>query len=306
MPTVAQSLLSVLTRRYPLYSGAIRVANHAWLRALGGTDEELIWAKVKGGRVLCNLNDLVGRTAYYLGDLDPKISWICTQIVRPGDTVLDIGANVGIVSLWLSKLVGNQGKVHAFEPNPELQKLFHQTVQRNRISNLTLHPVALGTTAGQMELRILADNTGSGSLILDYNQPDCRTTTVQVQTLDSIMDREKIGAVRFIKIDVEGFEAEVFRGGSRLFESIRPQAILFESVDEQENKLSKRPVFRILQDAGYGFLSIPKCRFRMHLEHIDTDQIDHQGATDFLAVQKNNEYEQIAAAVKARSNSRSR
>ena len=299
MPTISQSLFALLARRYPLYSGGIRFANHPLVRKLGRTGEDLVWANVKGGKVLCNLNDLVGRTAFYTGDLDRKISWICAKIVRPGDTVLDIGANVGIVSLWLSKLVGDRGKVHAFEPNPELQRLFHQTLQRNRVANITLHPVALGTAAGQLELRILADNSGSGSLVQNYNGEDCRTTTVQVETLDSIMAKEEIKAIRFVKIDVEGFEAEVFRGGSHLLESIRPQAILFESVDEHNGQLSNRPVFKILQAAGYGFFAIPKCRFRMHLKGVDTNRADDQGITDFLAVQKNADFEQIAAEVKA-------
>jgi hypothetical protein len=152
-----------------------------------------------------------------------------------------------------------------------------------------------------MELRIQAGNTGSGSLIIDYGQTDCRTTTVQVETLDSIIQKDRIETIRFIKIDVEGFEAEVFRGASRVLKSVRPQAILFESVDENTSKLRDRPVFEILQASGYRFLAIPKCRFRMHLEHIDPNRTDNQGITDFLAVQKNDEFDQIAAAVNARS-----
>jgi len=302
MPTISQSLVAVFTRRYPLYSGGIRFTSHPLIRKLGDDSEDLVWANVKGGHVLCNLNDLVGRTAFYTGDLDRKVSWICEKIVRPGDTVLDIGANVGIVSLWLSKLVGQHGKVHAFEPNPALQKLLTQTLQRNGISNVSLHPVALGTTSGQMELRILPGNTGSGSLVLEYDQTNCQTTTVRVATLDSIVEKEGIKTVRLIKIDVEGFEAQVLQGGERLLQSVRPQAILFEVVDHSGKPLSERPVFQILQAAGYGFFAIPKCRFRMHVTRVDPNLSDDQGLTDFLAVQKNADFEPIATAVNARSN----
>lgn len=299
MPTISQSLLAVLTRRYPLYSGGIRFANHALMQKLGGTEDDLVWARVKGGEVLCNLNDLVGRTAFYTGDLDRKISWVCARIVQPGDTVLDIGANVGIVSLWLAKLVGNNGKVHAFEPNPELQKLLHQTIQHNHAGNICPHPVALGSKPGQLDLRIQETNTGSGSLILDYGLMNCRVVKVPVQTLDSIVAREKIATIRLIKIDVEGFEAEVLRGGSHVFESLRPQAVLFEFVEKCEGRLSDQPVFKILQDAGYGFFAIPKCRFRMYLEAFDPNRPNDQGITDFLAVQKNGDFTEIATAVRA-------
>src|ERR1035441_10388403 len=131
MPGLRQSLLAALTRRYPLYSGGIRLANHSVIRRIGGTSNELVWSRVNGGEVLGRLDDLVGRTAFYTGDLDRKISWVCARIVKPRDTVLDIGANIGIVSLWLSKLVGEKGRVHAFEPNPELCKLLEQTIHRN-------------------------------------------------------------------------------------------------------------------------------------------------------------------------------
>ena len=301
MPTISQSLLAILTRRYPLYSGGIRFANHALIQKLGGTGDDLAWARVKGGEVLCNLNDLVGRTAFYTGDLDRKISWVCARIVKPGDTVLDIGANVGIVSLWLAKLVGNNGKVHAFEPNPELQQLLNQTIQRNHADNICPHPVALGSKPGQLELRILENNTGSGSLILDYRLMNCRVVKVPVQTLDSIVVREKITAIRLMKIDVEGFEAEVLRGGSHVLESVRPQAVLFEFVDKCEGRLSDQPVFKILLEAGYGFFAIPKCRFQMYLESFDPNRTNDDGITDFLAVQRNGDFKGIARAVRAKN-----
>jgi len=256
--------------------------------------------RVNGGEVLCNLNDLVGRTAFYTGDLDRKISWVCSRIVKPGDTVLDIGANVGIVSLWLAKLVGDKGKVHAFEPNPELQKLLNKTIQRNNAFNIHSHPVALGSKPGQMELRVLESNTGSGSLIFDYDLTKCCIIPVPVQTLDSIVAKEKIETIRLIKIDVEGFEGEVLRGGSHVLESVRPQAVLFEFIDKSEGRLSDQPVFKILQQAGYGFFAIPKCRFRMYLEHFDPNRTNDQGFTDFLAVQKNGCFQEIAAAVRAK------
>jgi FkbM family methyltransferase len=300
MPNLKQSLLAILTRCYPLYSGGIRFTNHPLIQKLGGTGVELVWARVKGGKVLCNLNDLVGRTAFYSGDLDRKISWVCSRIVKPGDTVLDIGANVGIVSLWLARLVGRQGKVHAFEPNPELLRLLNQTLERNRVGNICVHPVALGPNPGEMQLRVLANNTGSGSLILHHDQKNCAVVPVPVATLDSIVVREEVKAIRLVKIDVEGFEAEVFHGATHVLNSIRPQAILFEFIGSRAGALSDQPVFKILHAAGYAFFAIPKCRFKMYLERFDPGHANHQGFTDFLAVQQNDGFKEIAAAVGAK------
>ena len=110
MPSLRQSLLATLLRRYPLYSGAGTLANSKLVATLAGTSHESVWCPTSGGDVLAPLHDYVGRAAYYCGDLDPKISWVCKKLVNPGDTVCDIGANIGIVTLLLSRLVGNAGK----------------------------------------------------------------------------------------------------------------------------------------------------------------------------------------------------
>ena len=250
--------------------------------------------------MLARLDDLVGRTAFYTGDLDPKISWVCARIVKPGDTVVDIGANIGIVSLWLSKLVGPTGRVHAFEPNPELCEVLSQAIRRNQASNIRPHAVALGARTEQMDLRIRSGNTGSGSLVQRDGLRDYKVFSVPVRTLDSVVAEERIESIRLIKIDVEGFEAEVFQGGLRTLQTTRPQAILFEFVERWEGRLSDQPVFQILQGAGYGFFSIPKCQFRMYVERCDPESENRPGMTDYLAVRKDQGFEQIAAAVKAR------
>ena len=122
-----------------------------------------------GGTLLAPLDDYVGRAAYYVGDLDRKITWLCGQIVQPGDTVLDVGANIGLVTLWLSHLVGPQGRVHAFEPQPDLQDLLQQTLERNDTKNVSLHRFALGSQPGEMELCIPDGNASRPSLVRKRN-----------------------------------------------------------------------------------------------------------------------------------------
>ncbi len=228
MPTIRQSLIASLTRLYPLYSGCGTFANKPFVQMLAGTSSERLWSRVPGGEVLAPLNDYVGRAAFYVGDLDRKITWICNQIVRPGDTVLDIGANIGMVTLWLSKLVGENGKVHAFEPNPELQKMLEETFAHNSVANVCLHRTALGSEQGLLELRIPRVNAGAASLARNQSLSDCDVVKVPVKPLSKIVAEEDIKSIRLIKIDVEGFEAEVFKGGQEVLSSIRPEAILFE------------------------------------------------------------------------------
>jgi FkbM family methyltransferase len=300
VPTLRQSLVASLTRLYPFYSGCGTFANKPFVQRLAGATTEHVWCHVPGGEVLAPLHDYVGRAAFYVGDLDRKITWICAQIVKSGDTVLDIGANIGLVSLCLSKLVGDKGTVHAFEPNPALQTLLRETLARNRAFNVRLHPIALGAEQGQLKLRIPKWNMGAASLSRNKDLPewDCDVQEVPVSRLSDIVAQETIRSIRFIKIDVEGFEAEVFRGGQDVLREIRPEVILFEMNGRlSEEAVSDQPVIKILHDFGYEFLSVPKCLFRMHLKRFTPGVNNQPTGNDFLAVLKGECYEKVAKLV---------
>jgi FkbM family methyltransferase len=299
MPTTRQSLVASLTRLYPFYSGCGTFANKPFIQKIAGTSNDCVWSKVPGGEILAPLNDYVGRAAFYVGDLDRKITWICEQVVRPGDTVLDIGANIGMVTLWLSTLVGKSGKVHAFEPNPELQKILAEMLNYNQVSNVRLHPVALGAEQSSLELRIPKVNAGAASLIRNRDLMDCDAVTVPVRTLSEIVNEEGIKSIRLIKIDVEGFEPEVFKGGQEVLSKIRPEAILFELNEKLEGSVRDQPVIKLLSDFGYGFFSVPRCLFKMHLECFDPNTSTVLNGNDFLAAPKGECYENIAKLVNA-------
>jgi FkbM family methyltransferase len=299
MPTIRQRIVASLTRRYPLYSGCGTFASHPVIQTLAGTSNERLWSSVPGGKVLASLDDYVGRAAFYVGDLDRKITWICSQIVRQGDTVLDIGANIGMVTIALSSLVGKTGKVHSFEPNPELQKVLEKTLEYNQITNVHIHPVALGAEQGSLELRIPKDNKGAASLIRNRDLTECEVIDVPILPLSKIVSQENIKSIRLIKIDVEGFEAEVLKGASQILKTIRPEAILFELNESFVGLPREQPVFKILSEMDYEFFVIPRCLFRMHLKYFDLNNSSLLEGHDFLAVPKGESYENIGKLVNA-------
>jgi FkbM family methyltransferase len=204
-----------------------------------------------------------------------------------------------LVTLLLSKLVGENGQVHAFEPNPQLQQTLEKTFRHNQISNVCLHPVALGSEASQMTLRVPQGNAGAASLIRSAKRNNCDVFEVPIKTLSQVVAQEKIKSIRLIKIDVEGFEAEVFKGGQDILEFIRPGAILFELNEKSNQPVSERPVIKILHEAGYGFFSIPKCIFRMRLERFEASQSSQLVGHDLLAVTRGECYERTARIVNA-------
>lgn len=291
-PTFRQVLASLVTRRYPLYSGCGRIANHPWLEKIAGASNEKVWARVTGGEILAPMDDHVGRASFYCGDLDPKVTWVCRKIIQRGDTVLDIGANIGVTTVAMASMVGARGKVHSFEPNPQLQLMLRQVIEHNRFVNVTLHSMALGPADSEMELRVPRSNLGMGSLVRHGN-PDDAIYTVLVRRLSDIVARERIKAIRMIKIDVEGFEADVFNGAQEVLREIQPEAILFE-LNQEHGDFGDQPVVRLLHEAGYDFLGIPQCKVRMRLNKMDLRQPLPRGGNDYLAVLRGDVAEDIA------------
>jgi FkbM family methyltransferase len=287
MPTLRQRVVSSVVRTYPFYSGCGLVGNHPWVIALAGTSKEEAWARVPGGQVLAPLDDLMGRAAYYAGEHDRKITWICRKLIRRGDTVLDIGANLGMVTVHMASLVGSGGAVHAFEPNPRLVGLLRRALHRNCLTQVKLHEFGLGPAESTLELRVPRDSTGDGSLVYNRDTEDCLSVRVRVRTLDDVAREQDIRRVSLLKIDVEGFEASVFRGAPQFLEKVRPEAILFEVMQPISGPVSDDPVFRILLDYGYTFRSIPRSMVAMRLPPFDPlRQPVPEHCHDFLAIRK--------------------
>jgi len=255
---------------------------------------------VRGGNfVAAPLGDYVGRAIFFTGELDRKISWICSRIIRAGDTVLDIGANLGSVTFLMSALVGKNGCVHAFEPNPRLQELIDLGVQRNGSTNIVLHRVALGAARSELELTIPADNAGCASLVPTRQRSGDTSVRVPVVSLSEELADAEIERVRLMKLDVEGYEPQVLHGAEAFLTNTPPDAILFE-LNDNARTLAEHPTIKMLRAFGYGFFSIPRCFIKMRLrsfnpEHYDRASIGH----DFLGVRIGTVYEEIATLVNA-------
>ena len=262
------SILAALTRRYPFYSGCGTFANHPLMNALApGSGREPVWAKAPGGDVRADLSDYVGRAVYFFGDLDPKITWILGRLLGPGDQALDIGANIGVLSLWMSKLVGPQGSVHAFEPNPVLCQVLEDTFVHNRAMNVKLHRFGLGASDSQLQLHVPKGNFGGASFIRKTGEM-AQLHTVPVRNLDEVIEQENISRISLLKIDVEGYELEVFKGARRVLEILRPAALLFEA-NEKTAPGQIAPVIQFLHQCEYEFVMIPRSLIRVRTKVVD-------------------------------------
>lgn len=156
-------------------------------------------------------------------------------LCRPGDCVLDIGANVGDWTLAMALRVGAGGRVLAFEPVPYLAETIAKTARINRKDQVEVHNLALSATDGTAEFSVEQGNSGGSRL--GRMEGDFAMTTVPTRRLDSLLsERPDIDRIDFIKIDVEGHELEVLEGARASLTRFQPPLILesgHESADER-------------------------------------------------------------------------
>ncbi len=176
---------------------------------------------------------------HYLRDGNPETheSALIERILRPGMTVLDVGANHGMFSLEAAHLVGPEGVVHAFEPAPATRALLTSNLAANGLSTVAVFPSALGDTPGIARLRIHREMSGLNTLadhdvtwnrrILSADQ----VVEVPITTLDAHAEAQGLDWIDLLKIDVEGFELGVIRGAHGLLASKRIARILLEIGD---------------------------------------------------------------------------
>jgi len=169
----------------------------------------------------CSLDRLVYLFLHKLGRMGGKERAFFHQEIRPGMRVVEAGANLGVYTLLFSRLVGPTGKVFAFEPDPRLFAALQRNLERNDIRNVVAIPKALGSGPATLALKTYGFNSGDNRLGADPAASD--VTRVEVVALDDVLAGE---AVDFLKMDVQGWEFEVFRGMKRLWEA-NPQLRLF-------------------------------------------------------------------------------
>jgi FkbM family methyltransferase len=174
---------------------------------------------------------------------------VIQQHVKAGDICMDVGANMGSLSLAMAKQTGPAGKVYSFEPGPVLAGRFRRNLELNpKFKNvIILSEIGLSDKPGRLFYNEDAQNRGNGGLLGTSGQ------SVEVITVDEFARRTGLERLNFVKIDVEGMELEVLKGGLETWKRFHP-VLFFETIQEFEAHL-KKPIFQeietMLKDIGY-------------------------------------------------------
>jgi FkbM family methyltransferase len=199
-----------------------------------------------------------GSTSLYMKRLgyEPHLAFVA-DCVRPGDTVVDIGANYGVYSLVLATRVGRTGRVIAFEPGREALLQLRENVALNHGLNVELVPLALSDHSGEQPLFHIGGPT-THSLSSFGGE---RTEVVRLTTLDTWEAGADLDRLDFIKVDVEGHEPQVFRGALTTLARYRP-FILFEVSTGAMRRAHVRSsdTYTPLRSVGYEFFTLSGLR----------------------------------------------
>ena len=177
---------------------------------------------------------------------EPQVMGLLELLIREDEAFFDVGANWGMESLHAAVLANWRGPIHAFEPVQgtfdDLQSLISQAGLEGRI---TAHNLALSHTSGTNPMAVSEFNSGSSKLIY---APTPVSQSVQTMRLDDLT----LPDPTFIKLDVEGHEAQVCQGARETIARVRP-FIIFETWSTETNYMDSESIFRSLGELGYVF-----------------------------------------------------
>lgn len=177
---------------------------------------------------------------------------VCCSFLRRGDAVIDIGANIGQLSVVFSDAVGPEGVVFAFEPSSCNFDYLRLNCQTNNAANVKCLKLAVGNAKGTSKLYLNAGNVGDHRLTLFGDSTG--EEEVEVNTLDNMfVGSDRISKVELIKLDVQGWETEVIKGGLKLIKAQENLGMLVEVWEEglQAAGSSASELLDLILDLGF-------------------------------------------------------
>jgi FkbM family methyltransferase len=232
------TLLNRIVRGYlracPITEGKRRLLEMAQDR-ITPAERHVVAPTRHGFSMRLHLGNPEHRRIYFYGEHDERYETaLLRRIVRPGDVCWDIGANIGFFTCLLARLVGPRGRVVAFEPATATRRLLEENVALNGLSNVTVRPEALGDSDARATIHFGDGELAEGTASLVRTGAHAASESVTVARLDTL--RPGLPEPDFVKIDVEGMQQAVWRGGAGFFRDASPLVLaeLRDSPDEAQ------------------------------------------------------------------------
>lgn len=206
------------------------------------------------------LREHLGFITRGLATFEPHYVDVLRSLIKEGDCVFDIGANIGFYSVLFSRWVGESGNVFAYEPDPSNLELLKRNLTLNGCHNTIIRELALGTTEGEdtFSRDLFTGSTGHLGRGTTYGEvlfgDGSREVLVKVKTTTVDLEAQRHRPPNVIKLDIEGGEFDVLQGSTGLLASHRPLLMSEmsrwnENVPANETRASRAA--QLLHDHGY-------------------------------------------------------
>jgi len=240
------TFLRMLPPRTP---GKVRLAR----RVIGENCPKNVIVHAQGHDFLLpSLHDSIAYTLFCNGSYEPNCIAVLKKFLRPGDTFVDIGANIGLFTVLLSKSVGPNGRIIAIEAAPQVAPYLHQNLRLNDVDNVTVCQMLATSAPGNVSFYPPSKGRfGGGSIGWS---PETLPITLPADTLENILAKEQVSRLRAIKMDVEGAELNVLKGAKNILTGPNAPLILFERYVASEDDLRiprGKGSLEFLQELGF-------------------------------------------------------
>jgi len=200
----------------------------------------------------------LGWQVFFFGTYEPEIRSLVSRILGPGGVAIDVGANVGWHTLLMAALVGETGRVLAFEPNPSVRRQLVDNIRANHLNRVSVHDCALSDKPGKMGFKAPDARdmeSGNGHLVARSAAVDnCGDLlAVSSDTVDHVVNGAGLATLDFIKIDIEGWEWPALLGSKETLRRYRP-IVIFEYIAEYlvRGGGTDRQISEFLSSLGYS------------------------------------------------------
>ena len=223
-----------------------------WLENFKSSDS-FIFQLEQDVKMFLYLDSVLCKRIYNGFELD-EIQFL-KSILKPGDVFIDIGANIGLFSLIASNIVGEDGLVYAYEPTPKIFSRLERNILLNKYKNVKIKNIGLSDKKGTLNLQVSQNGFDAwNTFATAENNKFQESIPVTVSTIDDeFRDIEK-DKIKFIKIDVEGWEKFVLLGGKSFFEVYSPVVMVeFTETNTFDAGYFVQEIYDIMDDFGYAW-----------------------------------------------------
>jgi FkbM family methyltransferase len=201
---------------------------------------------------------------YVFGTHEPAVVEGLEELVQPGWTAIDVGANIGYFTLLMANRVGPRGKVIAFEPLAENFRILQENIKLNSHPNVVAENCALMSSSERVELRSATPGAITWVASVRVKQDSAvESESVEAISLDEYVQKKGIAKVDFLKIDVEGAEESVLDGAINVLERDKP--VLLIELHELDRFKDKHPAILKLRDRNYQVRTLGLRQWQEHV-----------------------------------------